>query len=486
MENKENKIVKKNKIIKVTALLGLFLLVFGVSYALFSVVLEGTKKNTIKTGKLELKLLNEQGNTIEGETIGLENVIPVINEEGLTTTPYTFTIENSGSLEAEYKITLDDLDLESGEERLEDKYIKTHLVITDEAGKTIESTPIILSAIENRILDAGVILPGKSRSYKLYMWLDLGADENAINKVFSAKLKLEGTQVNKTTDERTILRRINADGTNDSTRVDKTGKIKVYTSGYTSATIYKDGKVRFIGDGSTSSQLDFQLYDEEKYVSYHKELLTAAGFDVESLTTKEEIDNFLNNNDYDNGNFWTNYDELWKSILEEAGIDTSDWTDTITGEINKAAQTNNIELYHKLSKVYIDKTGVLVGNDRFDEEILNYFIKDVYVSKTVRGAYLSNLKYIEKLTLENGIEITPSINSYLLTNLTIPNTVTLINYITAPNMKEITIPNSVTNVVNGAFSSWTSDQTINVDNTKEATSGWWSGWSGEATVNYLR
>ena len=52
MDNKENKNIKKNKVLKLTALLGLFLLVFGISYALFSVVLEGTKKNKISTGTL--------------------------------------------------------------------------------------------------------------------------------------------------------------------------------------------------------------------------------------------------------------------------------------------------------------------------------------------------------------------------------------------------------------------------------------------------
>ena len=104
MDNKENKNIKKNKIIKVTALLGLFLLVFGISYALFSVVLEGTKKNRISTGNLSLELLNESGNTIEGDVIGLENAVPVLNEEGLQNTPYTSTIRNNGTLDTEFSI----------------------------------------------------------------------------------------------------------------------------------------------------------------------------------------------------------------------------------------------------------------------------------------------------------------------------------------------------------------------------------------------
>lgn len=99
---------------------------------------------------------------------------------------------------------------------------------------------------------------------------------------------------------------------------------------------------------------------------------------------------------------------------------------------------------------------------------------------------LSDFKYIEKLTLENGMKVSPIIYSYFLTDLTIPNTVTFLNTIYTPNIKEITIPNSVTDVAPGVFYNWESTQTINIDNTREATSGWWLGWSGNATVNYLR
>lgn len=99
---------------------------------------------------------------------------------------------------------------------------------------------------------------------------------------------------------------------------------------------------------------------------------------------------------------------------------------------------------------------------------------------------LSDFKYIEKLTLENGMKVSPAIHSYFLTDLTIPNTVTYLNAIHTPNIKEITIPNSVTGVVNGAFTSWNNTQTINVDNTQEATANWGTNWSGNATVNYLR
>ena len=113
MDNKENKNIKKNKVLKLTALLGLFLLVFGVSYALFSVVLEGTKKNKITTGNLSLKLTDKEGNDeTEGYGINLENAVPISAEEALNTVePYEFIIENNGSIDADYELYIETSDV---------------------------------------------------------------------------------------------------------------------------------------------------------------------------------------------------------------------------------------------------------------------------------------------------------------------------------------------------------------------------------------
>ena len=46
MDNKKD---KRKKILKISGLIGLFLLVFGLSYALFTVTLNGTKKVKVKT-----------------------------------------------------------------------------------------------------------------------------------------------------------------------------------------------------------------------------------------------------------------------------------------------------------------------------------------------------------------------------------------------------------------------------------------------------
>ena len=213
-KNKKN----KNKIIKGIALLGLFLLVFGVSYALFSVVLNGTKRNKITTANLELRLTDTNGfEEEEGYGINLENALPISDEEGLKTEPYQFVVTNTGSIPASYTLRLNDV--EDVTNTLEDQYIKYNLVKKDylksyqknslpqgisttyykrtlncpESGQCeFDFKP---STLENRVLDETTILPGESIEYTLNLWLDYEATvEQAANKVFETKIQLNGIQ----------------------------------------------------------------------------------------------------------------------------------------------------------------------------------------------------------------------------------------------------------------------------------------------------
>ena len=121
---KEIKNTKKSKIIKVAALLGLFLFVFGISYALFTVVLNGTKRNRITTGNLGLTLTDINGNIEpEGLAINLENTVPITDEEGVETEAYQFVVTNTGTIPASYKLHL----VDDGVNTLKDEYIKYDL-----------------------------------------------------------------------------------------------------------------------------------------------------------------------------------------------------------------------------------------------------------------------------------------------------------------------------------------------------------------------
>ena len=186
---------KRKKILKVVGLIGLFLIVFGLSYALFTVTLNGTKKVKIKTGKLELQLLDKNNNPIystsnNSETsyeINLDNQVPVSDEVGLDSTAFEFKLKNTGNIKASYTIYLDDVALESGEERIDDEYIRYSLTKNGS-----EENP---QGLSSRELDKGVIDEDNTiYTYTLKIWIAEDATNEAMDKVFNATLRVEGTQ----------------------------------------------------------------------------------------------------------------------------------------------------------------------------------------------------------------------------------------------------------------------------------------------------
>ena len=191
---------KRKKILKVSGLIGLFLLVFGLSYALFQVTLNGTKKVKVKTGKLELQLLDENDSPIyvtgqnneSSFAINLDNQVPVDDETGLSTTGFTFKLKNTGSIDARYTIYLDDVALDQGETRIDDQYVKYSLT---KNGTT--SSPALLSTTvvnNERKLDSGIIEDDETNTYTLKIWIDEEATNAAMDKVFNATLRVEGVQ----------------------------------------------------------------------------------------------------------------------------------------------------------------------------------------------------------------------------------------------------------------------------------------------------
>lgn len=162
----------------------LLVLTIGFSYAWYNLTLNGTKESKLVVGTLSLNLdeKSEKGITIN-------NAEPVTDEIGIRYTPYTFSVTNTGNLDSNYSIYLDDLDIDSGKLRLDDKYVKYSLVKDDEIVATR-----LLSDItgEKRVLDTGSLLSGQTVNYKLKLWVDVNTPNEEQNKVFSSQIRIEG------------------------------------------------------------------------------------------------------------------------------------------------------------------------------------------------------------------------------------------------------------------------------------------------------
>lgn len=183
--NKEQK--KKLYQLGLPIILGTILLL-GVSYAWLSLTLTGTKTNVLKAGTLSLILDDELGSIID-----LKNAVPILTEEGQMQEGYQFAIENNGDIPSQYVLYLDDVALDANEEKLSAQYIRYSLEKNNALVTPTGSA--LLSDLDNKILDNGIIGSGIKNTYTLRLWIDSEADQGAMNKVYKGKLRLEATQV---------------------------------------------------------------------------------------------------------------------------------------------------------------------------------------------------------------------------------------------------------------------------------------------------
>ena len=92
----------KKAFVVIIAILGLFSMLIGSSYAYLTYISKTNNSVVIKAGTLALNFKNQSN------SITLNNALPISDSEGLSgTNEYEFTVENTGTINANYKITLD-------------------------------------------------------------------------------------------------------------------------------------------------------------------------------------------------------------------------------------------------------------------------------------------------------------------------------------------------------------------------------------------
>ena len=173
--------LKKSYIVTTVLLIAICLVtLIGSSYALFTKTLTGTKKVSVQTGTLKV-------NFAEGNRINLSNVVPMSDSDGMNTTPYTFTITNSGTMNAYYTVRNE----EDSSNTLNNKYIKYRLMSDnyDSGIKTLDTmgNGYYMLSSENSLS------VGQSVTYKLYLWLSSEADNTAQGKTYQSKIVVQST-----------------------------------------------------------------------------------------------------------------------------------------------------------------------------------------------------------------------------------------------------------------------------------------------------
>ena len=210
-EKRFNFIKKKKKEIIITVVT--LLILVGISYAWLRQTVTSNQKNVLMAGKLRLTILNEDPIVKAGGEDGY--AIPMDDSVGLATKPYTFTVENTGTIDASFGISLVDASsynettsvggygygyssgnsverqITSSSQRIPDNKIKYNL----REGSDTNTNTALLSSASNRILVTGTLAPGASKTYQLRLWIDSAAEASDVeDKTFAANLKIDAIQ----------------------------------------------------------------------------------------------------------------------------------------------------------------------------------------------------------------------------------------------------------------------------------------------------
>ena len=181
---------KKTIIILSISILTVLIIFIGSSYALFSKTQSALNKNEYQTGVLQIEYSSDSTLTI--------NPIPLTDTEGASSTPYTFTITNTGTLDYQYDLKI----------LTDSTYVANHGCANNQTPaqyikvKLDDSEPVLLSNLTSgTIISDETLAAGESKTYNLRMWLDISSPNSIIGSHFHGKIVSEGeaiyTELNK-------------------------------------------------------------------------------------------------------------------------------------------------------------------------------------------------------------------------------------------------------------------------------------------------
>ena len=181
-------------------------MLIGSSYAYLTYISKTNNSVVIKAGTLALNFKNQSN------SITLNNALPISDKDGLSNTnEYEFTVENTGTINANYKITLDNTCVidktftVNGENIKPDKCIpnKYIKVALKEGNKSYEVLEYDENNNEDYIIETNTINSSSSKTYKMKIWLDYDTpntynSKGNLNIMYSSKLNISYEQGNDT------------------------------------------------------------------------------------------------------------------------------------------------------------------------------------------------------------------------------------------------------------------------------------------------
>ncbi len=179
------KMAKRELIITIVSILSITVLSLGGAFAVFTTSNKTEKYNVIKAGTLDIIFSADSDNTIN-----LNGQFPKSDSEGLASTPYTFTIENTGTLAVDYTVAiLDDEEMINQDNcstvQLNKNYVKYSL-------NGVSAGFLSDLATNHYVIDTSILAAGAKRTYTIRAWIGDNANNDVFKKHFHGKIVVEG------------------------------------------------------------------------------------------------------------------------------------------------------------------------------------------------------------------------------------------------------------------------------------------------------
>lgn len=221
---------KKKIMIIVSSIILVLAALFTTTYSLFYKEDVAANPSNYSTGLLQIEA------TSLSDTISLDSALPMTDEEGIETTPYVFSIKNTGNVDYKFDVKL----LSTSSNTINSQYIKL---------KIDNGNPVVLSSLTNSIIKSNVVVKAKeSINITLRVWLSKDTPNTEIGKTFNSQIVIDGQSIYTSTNNDPALDTltnlglsVDTEHTPDFTTVSGNSGIKKNNIGDTLATGLGDG-----------------------------------------------------------------------------------------------------------------------------------------------------------------------------------------------------------------------------------------------------
>ena len=167
-----------SKVIIIILFIGLIISgIVSVTYSIYSSDVYAPNPDVYSTGILSVEVNSKNGN------ISLTNTLPMTDAEGLMTTPYIFTVDNTGNTDYQFDVKL----LSTNSNAFNSNYIKLQI----DGGDIVT-----LSSLVDNVIKSDIVLPaGKQIDISIRIWLDINTKNTELGKSFESKIVIDGKSI---------------------------------------------------------------------------------------------------------------------------------------------------------------------------------------------------------------------------------------------------------------------------------------------------